>query len=129
MRRSGLADESSGEVFFDEFAESLKLDGRKGIDGARRRSGVSFEIDIEVIGTVRRKSIGFGVTEDISELVVLRRNRGKVGRSFRRRIGRFGGNSSKIEPILGRTREFACAGERNSVHKGDRRFGRIRRRR
>ena len=69
-----MTDEPVREVLGDEVLKGLKLNLRKGVDGSRRRHLAFLEVDLEVVRTMRRERVGLDITEDVGELVVLRRN-------------------------------------------------------
>ena len=103
----------------------------QGVDRTQRRNRTVLEIDLEVVGAVLRKGVGFGLAEDIRELVVLRRDIGEV----RRRVGHRGApseglsrrNRRQIEREARGSRQLARASEGRGVNKGNLR-GRRRRR-
>jgi len=73
--------ETCVEVFLNEFLESLLFGCQKRVYRANRRLSTFFQIDFEVIRTMRSENFSFSFAENISEFMILRRDIGKV-RSF-----------------------------------------------
>ena len=74
-------DETHLEVLFNEFFESLLFRYQKKVYGANQRLSIFFQIDFEVIKTIRSKKFSFNFAENIGKFMILRRDIGKV-RSF-----------------------------------------------
>ena len=81
MRRWGWSDEIHVEIFLNEFFQSLLFRCWKRVYKANQRLSTLFQIDFEVIKTMRRESFSFSFAENVSKFVILRRNIGQI-RSF-----------------------------------------------
>ena len=73
--------ESCVEVFLNEFLESLLFSCQKRVYRANQRLSTLFQIDFEIIRTMRSENFSFIFAENVSEFMILRRDIGKV-RSF-----------------------------------------------
>ena len=69
------------EVFLNEFLESLLFRYQKRVYRANQRLSTLFQIDLEVIGMMRRENFSFSLAENIGKFVILGRNIGEI-RSF-----------------------------------------------
>jgi len=78
-RRTRGVYETSPQVLVDELPESGKFGRRKGIDMTDRRFGAVDSFDLEVELAMRRKIVGFPLGEDVGEVVIFRRDTGKIG--------------------------------------------------
>ena len=74
MRRSGWTDESHAEVLFDESLKCEEFVLGEGVDESPRRRCTLLQVDFEVVGAVGSKGVGLGFTENISKVMVIRRN-------------------------------------------------------
>jgi len=74
-------DETHIEVFLNKFLQSLLFRYQKRVYWANWRLSIFFQIDFEVIKTMRSKNFSFSFAENVSKFMILRRNIGKV-RSF-----------------------------------------------
>ena len=81
MRRWGWLDKTCVEIFLNEFLQSLLFRYWQRVYRANRRLSILFQIDFEVIGTMRRESFSFSFAENIGKFMILRRNIGEI-RSF-----------------------------------------------
>ena len=71
-------DEIHIEVFFNEFLESFLFRCQKRVYRGNQMLSIFFQIDLEVIRTMRSKDFSFSFAENISEFIILRRNIRKV---------------------------------------------------
>src|ERR1700728_503391 len=138
MRGRRRADESNADVLVYELAESSELGLTEGIHGTNRRRSSFFQIDLEIIRSMRGQSVSFGFTEDIGEVMILFGNVGEVDslvrdRGSSRRDCRVGEVNSKTLC----SRKFASPSEsgctyhgntRDGGFRGYRRYGRLLRR-
>ena len=81
MQRWGWLDEIYIEVFLNEFLESLLFRYQKRVYEANQRLSTFFQINFEVIRTMRSEDFNFSFAENIGKFMILRRDIGKV-RSF-----------------------------------------------
>ena len=75
--------EPNTDMFVEEFPKSSHFRLRKGVHRDNRRDGTVFQVNFQIIRTMRRKCIGFAFTEDISKVMVFLRDVREV------RIGRY----------------------------------------
>ena len=68
------------EIFLNEFLESLLFECQKKVYGANWRLNI-FQIDFEVIRMIRSENFSLNFAENVSELMILERDIGKI-RSF-----------------------------------------------
>ena len=87
----------------DELTKGLELGRREGVNPTGRRLGTWLELNFKVIRAMRGKCLGFGLTEDISKVMILFRNIGEVGW---RRVG------ARSLPREGRQQECKTLGAR-----------------
>jgi hypothetical protein len=73
-----LSDETRSEIFVKKFSESLMLSFGKGVDLSRRKWSAFFEIDMQVVWSMRGEGVGSVLAEHIGEFVILFRDVGKV---------------------------------------------------
>jgi hypothetical protein len=66
----GLSDEPSVQVLIEEFLEGLHLGFRQGVHSSEGRRSTFFEVNLEIVVSVRRKCTSTGFAEHVSELVV-----------------------------------------------------------
>ena len=81
MQRCGWSDEICIEVFLNKFLQSFLFRCWKRVYCANQRLSTLFQIDFEVIRTIRSKDFSFSFVENIGKFMILRRDIGKV-RSF-----------------------------------------------
>ena len=74
-------DEIHIEVFLNEFLENFLFRCQKRVYRANQRLSTFFQIDFEIIRTMRSKDFNFSFAENVSEFMILGRDIGKV-RSF-----------------------------------------------
>jgi len=74
-------DEIYIEVFLNEFLESLLFRYQKRVYEANQKLSTFFQINFEVIRTMRSEDFNFSFAENIGKFMILRRDIGKV-RSF-----------------------------------------------
>jgi hypothetical protein len=123
--RGGWADETRTEVVVKEFSEGKGFRLGKGVHTTERRLGAFFEVEFEVVWSVRRECVGLFFTENVTEFVVVVRNVWKVDGGF----GGGGGASGDLVDVgdgqlkdLG-TGEFAGTGKGCRVDERDGRKG------
>ena len=81
MQGWGWSDKTRGKIFLNEFLQSLLFRCWKRVYRANQRLSTLFQIDFEVIRTMRRESFSFSFAENISKFVILGRDIGEI-RSF-----------------------------------------------
>jgi len=81
MQRQDWLDKTCVEVFLNEFLESLLFRCQKRVYRANWRLSTLFQINFEVIRTMRSKNFTFNFAGNISEFVRLGKDIGKI-RSF-----------------------------------------------
>jgi len=74
-------DETHIEIFLNEFLQSLLFRCQKRVYRANQRLSTLFQIDFEVIRTMRRESFSFSFVENIGKFMILGRDIGEI-RSF-----------------------------------------------
>ena len=77
----GWSDKTHSKIFLNEFLQSLLFRCWKRVYRANRRLSILFQIDFEVIRTMRRENFSFRFAENISKFVILGRDIGEI-RSF-----------------------------------------------
>ena len=118
MGRGRSPYEAESKMLIDELAKGLELGRREGVNPAGRRLGTRLEFNFKVIRAVRGKCLGFGLTEDVSKVVILFKNTGEVGwRMVRVRSLSREGRQRECK-TLG-ARQLASLRKRSSVHKGN----------
>ena len=78
MQRTERADESSFHIFINEVMKGTEFCLRERIDQSPWGSRSFIQVYFEVIQTIWGKDIGLRFTKNISEIMILRRNCGKV---------------------------------------------------
>ena len=81
MQKWGWLDKIRIEIFLNEFLKSLLFRYWKRVYRANWRLSTLFQIDFEIIRTMRRECFSFSLAENVSKFVILRRDIGKI-RSF-----------------------------------------------
>ena len=81
MQRWGWSDKTHVEIFLNEFLQSLLFRCWKRVYRTNLRLSTLFQIDSEVIGTMRGENSSFSFAENVSKFVILRRDIGEI-RSF-----------------------------------------------
>jgi len=71
-------DETYIENFLNEFLQSLFFKYWKRVYKANWRLSTLFQVDLEVIRTMRSEDFNFGFTENISEFMILKRDIRKI---------------------------------------------------
>ena len=61
-------------MLVEEGTKGLKLGREKGVGVAKGRRSSFFELYLQIMFIMRSKCVGFALTENISELVVIQRN-------------------------------------------------------
>jgi len=74
-------DETRVKIFLNEFLQSLLFRCQKRVYRTNRRLSTLFQIDFEVIRTMRREDSSFSFAENVSKFVILGRDIGEI-RSF-----------------------------------------------
>ena len=128
MWRWGWSDETHVEIFLNEFLESFLFRCWKRVYRANQRLSTLFQINFEVIGTMRRKSFSFSLAENISKFVILRRDIGEI-RSFCKfcRVS-LNVRRMKTEFKIVEAWKFLCTQESCSTNESDVRSLRVRHR-
>ena len=80
MQRPERSDESTVEIFLDEVTEGLEFRLGKGIDRFPRQRCAFFQVDFKIIRMVGCKVVSLSFTKNISKVMILGRNIGKVNR-------------------------------------------------
>ena len=78
IQRWDWLDEIYIEVFLNKFLQSLLFGCRKRVYGATQRLSIFFQINFEVIGTMRSENFSFSFAKNINEFMILRRDIRKV---------------------------------------------------
>ena len=81
MWRWGWLDKTCVKIFLNEFLQSLLFRYWKRVYRANQRLSTLFQIDFEVIRTIRSENFSFSFAENISKFMILGRNVGQI-RSF-----------------------------------------------
>ena len=81
MWRWSWLDKTCVEIFLNEFLQSLLFRCWKRVYRANRRLSTLFQIDFEVIRTMRRENFSFCLAKNVSKFVILGRDIGEI-RSF-----------------------------------------------
>ena len=78
MQRWGWSDEICVEIFLNEFLQSFLFRCWQRVYKANQRLRTLFQIDFEVIGTMRRENFSFSLAENIGEFMIFRRDIGEI---------------------------------------------------
>jgi hypothetical protein len=78
----GLSDETRSEIFVRKFSESLSLGFGKGVDLSQRKWSAFFEIDVQVVWSMRGEGVSSVLAENVGEFVILFWDVGKVRRGI-----------------------------------------------
>src|SRR6185369_12585218 len=97
IRGRGRSNEANRQVFINELTEGLEFGRRERVDQTERRLSSFFNLDLEVVRTVRSKCVCFLFAEDVGVIVVFFGNLAQVG-GVRSRNG-FGGNGSGVREV------------------------------
>ena len=81
MQRWGWSDKTCVEIFLNEILQSLLFRCWKRVYRTNQRLSTLFQIDFEVIRTMRRESFSFCLAKNIGKFVILGRDIGEI-RSF-----------------------------------------------
>ena len=127
MQKWDWLDETYIEVFLNEFLESLLFRYQKRVYEANRRFSTFFQIDFEVIRTMRSKNFSFSFAENVGKFTIFRRDIGEI-RSFCKfyRVS-LNVRRMKIEFKIVRAWKFWCAQEYYSTNNSDIRLLGVRR--
>jgi hypothetical protein len=79
--RQRRVNEAHVEVFIDEFSERLNFALREGVDRTERWSCSIFEINLQVVWSMRCGFVCFGLTEHVGEVMIFFRDGAHVDRS------------------------------------------------
>ena len=128
MQRGGWSDKNYVKVFLNKFLESLLFRCWKRVYGANQRLSTFFQIDFEVIRTMRSENFSFSVAENIIKFMVLRKDIRKI-RSFCKfcRVS-LDIQRTKIEFEIARAWKFWCMQECCSTNDSNVRLFRVRHR-
>ena len=72
--------EFHSEMLIEEGTKGFKLRQGKGVGGAKGRRSFFFELYLQIMFMMRSKHVSFALTENISELVVIRRDSQEIRR-------------------------------------------------
>ena len=117
MRGVSRMDEPDPEMFVNELSEGHHFGLRKGIHGTYRRGCPLFNIDFEIIWTMRHKRIGFRLAKNVSKVMIVLRYMDEV-RNFLGYGSRFArdGGIGEVNPETLHTWLFRGMGESRSTN-------------
>ena len=128
MWRWGWLDETRVKIFLNEFLQSLLFRCWKKVYRANQSLSTLFQIDFEIIRTMRRESFSFCLAKNVGKFMIFRRNIGEI-RSFCKFCG-VGLNiwRTKTEFEIVEAWKFWCMQECCSTNDSDVRLPRVRHR-